>query len=76
MSVCEAKTYMDRLGYIGFFAEADKRAALGEVQTYCSTCGLCRWPEEQRTCSLFVRSEELERFYAIEANKKPKEETK
>ena len=69
-AVCEAVTYMDKLGYGGFFEEADKRMALGEVQTYCQTCGLCRWPEEQRTCSHFVRSEELETFYAKEANDK------
>lgn len=62
--VCEAVTYMDRIGYGGFFEEAEKRAALGEVQTYCQTCGLCRWPEEQRTCPHFVLSEELETFYA------------
>ena len=62
--VCESVTYMDKLGYGGFFAEAEKREALGEVQTYCSHCGLCRWPEEQRTCPHFVRSEELEAFYA------------
>lgn len=67
--VCEAVTYMDKLGYGGSFKEAEKRASLGEVQTYCQTCGLCRWPEEQRTCSHFVRSEELETFYANEANK-------
>lgn len=67
--VCGAITYMDRLGYGGFFEEAEKRAKVGDKQLYCQNCGLCRWPEEQRTCDNFVRSEELERFYASEANR-------
>lgn len=66
--VCGAITYMDRLSYDGFFEEAGKRDKVGDKQTYCQNCGLCRWPEEQRTCDNFVRSSELERFYASEAN--------
>jgi len=69
-SPCGAITYMDRLGYGGFFEEAEKRAAVGEVQVYCANCELLRWPEEQRTCDNFVRSEELEHFYASESNTK------
>jgi hypothetical protein len=59
---------MDRLSYGDFFEEAEERLNSGDKQTYCQSCGRCRWPEEQRTCTNFVRSEELERFYASEAN--------
>jgi hypothetical protein len=57
---------MDRLSYGGFFEEAEKRHGAGDRQTYCENCKLARWPEEQRTCPNFVRSEELETFYAEE----------
>ncbi len=59
---------MDKLGYGGFFVEAEKRRLQGEEQTYCANCQLAMWPEEQRTCPHFKRSDELERFYASEAN--------
>ena len=72
-AVCGAVGYMEKLGYGGFFEESDRRTALGEEQTYCQTCGLCRWPEEQRTCSHFVRSEELEAFYEDEKRKTKRE---
>ena len=59
---------MDKLSYQGRYEEAEKRWKSGDQKTYCQNCGLCRWPEEQKTCSNFVRSEELEAFYANEAN--------
>jgi len=65
-SPCSAVGYMDRLSYGGFFEEAEKRHAAGDRQTYCANCKLAQWPEEQRTCPNFVRSEELEAFYAEE----------
>lgn len=65
--VCEAKGYMHSLGYGGFFDEAEKREQQGEKQSYSGHCKLARWPEEQRTCRFFKRSEELESFYAKEA---------
>ena len=65
-AACGAITHMDRLGYGDATTEAEARHALGERQTYCQNCGLCRWPEEQRTCPLFVRSDELERYYATQ----------
>ena len=65
-SPCSAVGYMNRLSYGGFFEEAEKRHAAGDRQIYCENCKLACWPEEQRTCPNFVRSEELERFYAKE----------
>lgn len=65
-SLCSAVGYMDRLSYGGFFEEVEKRHAAGDRQAYCKNCKLAQWPEEQRTCPNFVRSEELEAFYAEE----------
>ncbi len=59
---CDAMPTSNRFG--GIYEEAEQRTARGEVQTYCQTCGLCRWPDEQKLCSHFVRSEELESYYA------------
>lgn len=66
---CRAWSPMDNLSYGAYFEAAEKRNSKGEVQTYCKVCELCRWPEEQALCPLFVRSEELEAFYANEAAK-------
>lgn len=64
---CTAKSYMDKLGYVATSEEAERRMKKGHKQTYCSVCLLCRWPEEQKTCARFVRSEELESFYEAES---------
>lgn len=66
---CTAKSYMDAKGYIDRANEADRRNAKGVTQTYCNVCKLARWPEEQETCPLFVRSDELEKFYEEEMKK-------
>lgn len=64
---CTAESYMDKLGYGARSHEAHLRIkAQGHRQTYCAVCLLCRWPEEQKTCPRFVRSEELEAFYEAE----------
>lgn len=66
---CTAESYMDKLGMGGRSEEAESRNLKGQRQTYCAVCGLCRWPEEQWACKRFVRSVELEEFYALEALK-------
>lgn len=70
-AACGAITYIDRLGYGEAQTEAEARYALGECQYYCKNCGLARWPEEQRTCQLFARSHELERYYATQTPTPP-----
>lgn len=66
---CTARSYMDKLGYVARSEEAERRMdKKGHKQTYCAVCLLCRWPEEQKTCDRFVRSEELEAFYEEESS--------
>lgn len=66
---CTAASYMDKLSSGACAEEAERRNSKGQKQTYCAVCGLCRWPEEQRTCKRFTRSVELEEFHAKEITK-------
>jgi hypothetical protein len=61
---CGAITHMDQLSQHGSWQdEVDARYALGEKQSYCAVCQLCRWPEEQRTCPHWKPSPELDAYY-------------
>lgn len=64
-----AKSYMDKLPYVPRSVEAQFRNRMGERQLYCAHCKLCRWKEEQETCSHFKPDLELEAFYAAEEAK-------
>lgn len=50
-----------RLGYMQGHADADRRMAEGQEQTYCKTCGRWQWPEF--ICPLWQRDTDVEAYY-------------
>lgn len=44
------------LPYMEWHADADRRVAAGEEQTYCQTCERWKWPDHARDCPRYVRS--------------------
>lgn len=73
---CTADSYMDKLPYVSRSVEAQWRNNMGDRQTYCAHCKLCRWLEEQRSCKHFSIDHELEAFYDAEEKKSQEPEPK